>query len=180
MSQRLATICHRRPHRVLDRVGEGAGGRLPLLKAVYKELEFHSLLKELGPGEDTRPRDYRVLATPEELQAWLDAIRRARRAPIAISKSAEGEFALDTIGLAWQPGEARAVHSENLPHLKPWLEDASAVKITCDVKSALLTLDRMGVRCARLRSRRDAVRLPAGRRSRPAARSTSRRAGGST
>ena len=28
------------------------------LKAVYKELEFYSLLKELGPGEDTRARDY--------------------------------------------------------------------------------------------------------------------------
>src|SRR5204863_10065298 len=35
--------------------------------------------------------------------------------------------------------------TENLPYLKRWLEDGNAVKITCDIKSALLTLDRMGV-----------------------------------
>ena len=81
-----------------------------LLKAVYKELEFHSLLKELGPAEDTRARDYRVLQTPAEVEAWLAAIPAGAPVAVAISKSAEGEFALDTIGLAWQPGEARAVH----------------------------------------------------------------------
>src|SRR5262249_26323026 len=30
-------------------------------------------------------------------------------------------------------------------YLKPWLESIDAVKITCDVKSALVTLDRMGI-----------------------------------
>ena len=64
---------------------------------------------------------------------------------VAISKSAEGEFALDTIGLAWRPGEARAVHAEHFAALKPWLEDAGAVKIACDVKSALLELARLGI-----------------------------------
>jgi DNA polymerase-1 len=64
---------------------------------------------------------------------------------VAISKSAEGEFALDTVGLAWKPGEARAVTAEDLPALKPWLEDAGSPKIACDSKSALLELDRLGV-----------------------------------
>ena len=73
------------------------------------------------------------------------AIRYGIQPPGSISKSAEGEFALDTIGLAWQPGEARAIHSEIFPILKPWLEDAAASKITCDVKSAILMLDRLGV-----------------------------------
>src|SRR5215469_13409608 len=113
-----------------------------MLKAVFKELEFHSLLKEMGPGEDTRPRDYRVIAGPEELSAWLPS---ESPVAVAISKSPEDQFALDTIGLAWRPGEARAVTAENLPFLKPWLEDARASKITCDVKSALLELDRMGI-----------------------------------
>ena len=45
------------------------------LKAIYKELEFHSLLKELEPGEDTRTRDYRVIASPEDLAEWLAAAR---------------------------------------------------------------------------------------------------------
>src|SRR6185369_12515744 len=64
---------------------------------------------------------------------------------VAISKSEEGEFALDTIGLSWRPGEASAVTTESLASLKPWLEDAAAPKIACDVKSAVLTLGRMGV-----------------------------------
>jgi DNA polymerase-1 len=115
-----------------------------LLKAFYQEMEFHSLLKELGPGEDHRVRDYSVFAGAEELASWL---RAAAGAPVAvaISKSAEGAFALDTIGLAWRAGEARAVAAEQLPALKPWLEDEAAPKIACDVKSALLALARLGV-----------------------------------
>ncbi|HEX8985703.1 MAG TPA: 5'-3' exonuclease H3TH domain-containing protein, partial [Bryobacteraceae bacterium] len=115
------------------------------LKAVYKELEFHSLLKELGPGEDSRPRDYRVLEGPEEVKRWLEAVPTGAPVAVAISKSAEGEFALDTVGLAWKPGEARAVTAEDLPSLEPWLEDARSPKIACDSKSALLELDRLGI-----------------------------------
>jgi DNA polymerase-1 len=64
---------------------------------------------------------------------------------VAIAQSREGEFAMDSIGLARRPGEARGVTAENLGYLKGWLEDAGAVKIACDVKSALLALDRMGI-----------------------------------
>ena len=113
------------------------------LKAVYKELEFYSLLKELGPSDDTRVRDYRVVRDAEELRRWLAA--ETGPVAVAISKSDEGEFALDTIGLACSAGEARAVTADLLSELKPWLEDESVPKITCDVKSALLMLDRMGI-----------------------------------
>jgi len=142
MSKRLATIATAVPIEFsLDAVKAQEPDPVSL-KAVYKELEFHSLLKELGPAEDTRPRDYRVIAGPEELQAWLPSDKPVA---VAIAKSAEGEFALDTVGLAWRPGEARAVNSENLPFLKPWLENAGAPKITCDVKAAVLELDRLGI-----------------------------------
>jgi DNA polymerase-1 len=107
-----------------------------LLKALYTELEFHSLLKELGPGEDTRARDYRVVESAGELKTWLEA---AAGAPVAVAPS------LDTVGLAWRVGEARAVTAEYLPHLKGWLEDGGAVKVACDVKSALLALGRLGI-----------------------------------
>jgi DNA polymerase-1 len=144
MSKRLATIATDVPIEFSMEAIQTRGVDEAALKSLYKELEFHSLLKEFGPGEDTRVRDYRVVGGPEELTEWL---RQGAGMPhaVAISKSAEGEFALDTIGLARTPGEARAVNHENLAYLKPWLEDANAVKITCDVKSALLTLDRMGI-----------------------------------
>jgi DNA polymerase-1 len=142
MSKRLATIATGVPIEFEIETVRAQALDEARLKAVYKELEFHSLLKELGPGEDTRTRDYRVIGDAEELKAWL-----AGPGPvaIAISKSADGEFALDTIGLARKPGEARAVTAELLPALRPWLEDAGASKIACDVKSAILMLDRMGI-----------------------------------
>jgi DNA polymerase I len=142
MSKRLATIATGVPIEFDIEAVRAREMDEALLKAVYKELEFHSLLKELGPGEDTRVRDYRVIGDAEELREWLAG---SGPTAIAISKSADGEFALDTIGLARTPGEARAVNSELLPAMRPWLEDVAASKIACDVKSAILMLDRLGV-----------------------------------
>jgi DNA polymerase I len=142
MSQRLASVATDVPVEFsLDSV-KAQPPDMATLKAVYKELEFYSLLKELGPSEDARPRDYRVIGGAAELRSWLPPDKPVA---VAISKSVDGEFALDTIGLAWRAGEARAVTAENLLFLKPWLEDARASKIICDVKTALLELDRMGI-----------------------------------
>ena len=147
MSKRLATIATKVPVEFSVEAVKAQPADTALLKAVYKELEFYSLLKEMGPGEDTRERDYRVIGGAEELKAWLPA---GRPVAVAIAKLAEGEFALDTIGLAWRAGEARAVTSENFPCLKPWLEDAKAPKVVCDAKAALLDLDRLGIAAAGL------------------------------
>src|ERR1035438_1697926 len=144
MSQRLATISTDVP---VEFSAESVKAHAPdpaLLKAIYQEMEFHSLLKELGPSEDTRERQYAVIPSGDELRAWL-ALARGAPVAVAISKSAEGEFALDTIGLSWRPGEARAVHAEHFAALSPWLADAGAVKIACDVKAALLALARLGI-----------------------------------
>ncbi|MGB7721138.1 MAG: 5'-3' exonuclease H3TH domain-containing protein, partial [Bryobacteraceae bacterium] len=143
-SKRLATISTDVPVAFSLESVKAQPADAALLKALYTELEFHSLLKELGPGEDTRTKDYRVVESAEELTAWLEA---AAGAPVAVapSKRAEGELALDTVGLAWRVGEARAVTAEYLPHLKAWLEDAAAAKVACDVKSALLALGRLGI-----------------------------------
>jgi DNA polymerase-1 len=167
MSRRLATIATDVP---IEFTVESVKARPPdpaALKALYKELEFHSLLKELGATEDTRDRDYGRIATPAELAAWLAS---AQGAPVAVAIwQAEapapqqeeeqdlwwggppglplpaGRPAPLEIGLAWRPAEARAIAAGNLPILKPWLEDANAAKIACDVKSTLLALDRVGI-----------------------------------
>ena len=144
MSKRLATIATDVPVEIAFEALQTQPPDPVLLKAIYKEMEFHSLLKELGPSEDTRPRDYAVAKSAEDLADWLE---KANGAPVsvAIAKSAEGEFALDTIGLAWRAGEARAVPPDLLPALKPWLENGSAVKIGCDVKDATVALARLGI-----------------------------------
>jgi DNA polymerase-1 len=144
MSKRLATIATDVP---IEFSLEAIRAQAPdeeLLKPFYKEMEFYSLLKELGPSEDTRTRDYRVVAGPDELSAWL---REASGSPVAVAvaKPVEGGLLLDALGLAWRAGEARAVPAEHLPALQPWLEDENAPKIACDVKATLLALDRLGI-----------------------------------
>jgi DNA polymerase-1 len=144
MSKRLATIATDVPVPFSLDALKAQPVDTTVLKSLYKEMEFHSLLKELGPSEDTRTRDYAVVASAEELTGWL---AEAKGAPVAVSiaKSGEGEFVLDTAGLAWRAGEARAVPADLLSALQPWLEDASTVKIACDVKSLLLAFARLGI-----------------------------------
>jgi DNA polymerase-1 len=145
MSKRLATIETNVPIDFVPDHVKAQEADPALLKAIYKEMEFHSLLKELGPAEDARTRDYRVIQDAAELTAWMESIPAGTPVAVSISRSPEGEFSMDTIGLAWQAGEARAVTAENLVALQPYLENESLPKIACDVKSAILTLDRMGI-----------------------------------
>jgi DNA polymerase I len=145
MSKRLATIDTTVPIEFSIDAVRALEPDLPALKQIYKEMEFYSLLKELGPSEDTRPRDYQTLETAEALTAWLAATPGDTPVAVTVAKSGADELALDAIGMAWTPGEARSVPVSMIPALKPWLEDAGRAKIACDVKSALLALDGWGV-----------------------------------
>ena len=53
------------------------------LKVIYKEMEFFSLLRELGPSDDTRARDYQRLETSDEIRAYFAEIPQG--APIAMA-----------------------------------------------------------------------------------------------
>jgi len=145
LSKRLATIETAVPIEFSPAMVKAQEPDLATLKQLFKELEFHSHLKELGPSEDTRARDYQALSTPEAVDAWLATIPPGAPVAVAIDKSAEGEFALDTVGLAWKRGEARAVPLQLIGQLQPLLENAARPKITCDVKSVLLAFAKLGV-----------------------------------
>ena len=123
MSKRLATIDTAVPIEFsLDSV-RAQEPDLGALKQAYKDLEFYSLLKELGPSDDTRARDYQAVESAEALAAWLDAIPAGTPVAVSIAKSGAGEFALDTIGVAWKAGEARAAPLAPIDALRPFLED---------------------------------------------------------
>ncbi|MGH9661119.1 MAG: 5'-3' exonuclease, partial [Bryobacteraceae bacterium] len=64
------------------------------LKRVYKELEFHSLLRELGPSEDTRVKDYRRLDADEAIPGGATVAVVARSAE-------DGSLEPALAGLAW-------------------------------------------------------------------------------
>jgi DNA polymerase-1 len=148
MSKRLATIETEVPIEFSIEAVKAQAPDAVLLKAIYKEMEFHSLLKELGPSEDARQRDYRAFESLNELRAWLNAADGAPVA-VALSKPAEdGELALGSpvsIALAWRAGEARSAGLEWIDDLKPWFEDESRKKIVCDVKGVTLELARIGI-----------------------------------
>ncbi|HOL73101.1 MAG TPA: DNA polymerase I [Bryobacteraceae bacterium] len=125
------------------------------LKELYKELEFYSLLKELGPEVDTRPRDYATLDTPEAVDAWLAAIPPDAPIAVAIGQAAPpqdtepGFFSQNEepfVALCWQPAQARSVRAGLIERLRPMLEDEARPKVGHDVKRILLALGRFNIR----------------------------------
>ncbi len=106
------------------------------LKSIYKELEFYSFLKEIGPAESTEGKDYKSLLTAEDVEAFLAEIPPG--SPVAVSI---GEGA----GLAWKLGQARGIPLEHLGLLKPLFEDPGRQKIAHDVKALHQELRQHGI-----------------------------------
>ncbi len=114
------------------------------LKKLYQDLEFHSLVRELGPSEDTRVRDYQRLGTPESIESYLNSI--PRHALLAVAMEAEhGELDFRAIGLSAKAGVARAIPLQFSELLRPLLEDPEWPKIASDVKSATLALEKVSI-----------------------------------
>ncbi len=120
------------------------------LKPIYKELEFYSLLKELGLTEDSHTRDYRTIETREEIAEYLARIGPDARVSVAIESAREGELPLTMIGMAIEEGEGRAISTGHLDLLKPLLEDAGREKVVHDSKAARVALRKLGVETAGL------------------------------
>jgi len=83
LSKHLATIDRNVPIDFTVDAAKAAGPDVEALKQVYKELEFFSLIRELGPSEDAHTRDYRALESVEALETWIAAIPEG--APVAIA-----------------------------------------------------------------------------------------------
>ena len=106
------------------------------LKPLYKELEFFSHLKELGPGEDARPRDFAPL---ENAAVWLAALPSGQALSIA--------FGMDhtEIGLAYREGEARHLPISRIAELRAALENEAIPKASSDLKSLVLASYKWGI-----------------------------------
>jgi DNA polymerase I len=109
------------------------------LKQIYRELEFFSLLKELGPDDDSHTRDFATLSSVELAQAWLGQIRDG--AKLAVTVDQVNGF----LGLSSQTGTGRALPVALLEHIKPVLEDASIPKVVHDAKATEVLLENLGV-----------------------------------
>ena len=98
------------------------------LKQLYKEMEFFSLLKELGPEDDSHKRDFAAVDSAEALEEWLAA--RAADAPLAITVDATNGF----LGLAYVSGSGRAVPFRWMERIKTAIEDKAIAKVVHDAK----------------------------------------------
>src|SRR5580698_9692679 len=118
------------------------------LKKVYKELEFYSLLKEVGPTEDSHTRDYAGIAAQEEAVAYgasLAALDPATPIAFAIESTMDGGLPLTMLGVSYEPGVARALSVDFIEAVKSILEDSERPKIAHDVKAVTLELAKYGV-----------------------------------
>ena len=120
------------------------------LKPLYKELEFFSHLKELGPSEDERPRDFAALADQGALIRFVSTLPEQTALAVAFSSDI-GEF-----GLACRPGEARSIPASHLAEFRPDLENPALPKASADLKTLTLQLLKRGVQA---RGFRDDVSL---------------------
>jgi DNA polymerase-1 len=118
---------------------------LQMLKTLYKELEFFSHLKELGPSEDARPRDFAPLETAEALDTFVGSVPGGNALAIVFSGGQ------NEIGLAHRPSEARSLPLARMTELQPALENASLPKAASDLKSLTLSLLKRGIHAQGLR-----------------------------
>lgn len=110
-----------------------------MLKSLYKELEFFSMLKDLPPEDDSATRDYATLSDAEALQDWL--AKRPRGAPIALTIDLTNGF----VGLSYRIGEGRAVPLALLDTIRPVLEADEIPKIAHDAKALLIAACGLGI-----------------------------------
>jgi DNA polymerase I len=96
------------------------------LKPLYRELEFYSFLREMGPLEDTAPKDYGALTNPEEVSAFVAQIPGG--APIGVAADSSA------IAISYRKSYARSMPMGLVP--EAFLQEPGRVKVTHDVKSA--------------------------------------------
>jgi DNA polymerase-1 len=163
LSKKLAVIDTKAPIELeLGSLGR-AEPDFAALRALYAELGFSSLLRELGAASPEEPAsnvktEFTILETAAELKKFLSGIPAGQEIALWIgaapvsgeeSKDAQGEFGYRPrpveIEFSPGPGVARAAHldeeGEMLKALRPWLGNAANPKIVHDPKATELLLE---------------------------------------
>src|SRR5208282_1520822 len=95
MSKKLATIDITVPIEFQLQDFVAAEPEIPELKKIYKELEFYSLLKEVGPADDSHTRDYATVGTRDEAAQYAESLAEldsSKPVAFAIQSSVEGDL----------------------------------------------------------------------------------------
>ncbi|MEP6714131.1 MAG: DNA polymerase I [Terriglobia bacterium] len=137
MSQKLATIECNVPVPFELEAMRTQEPDVEQLRPLYKELVFFTHLKELGPSEDARERDFGVLTDSEAVAAYVAGAEGS----LAVAFSPEqSEF-----GLACRSCEARCLPAARMEELRAGLEDPAVIKAAADLKTLTLQLMKRGI-----------------------------------
>ncbi len=109
------------------------------LKALFKELEFFSLLKDLPPEDDSAARDYSSLADAEAISAWL--CKRPDDVPLAVIFDLTNSY----VGMSYRAGEGRSAPLSLLEAVRPVLESETVKKVVHDAKVFSLNAATLGL-----------------------------------
>ncbi|MDX1982775.1 MAG: DNA polymerase I [Bryobacteraceae bacterium] len=116
------------------------------LKQVYRELEFFSLVKELGPAEADGAGDWGELDSEKTVLAYLKHLDPAKPLAVVMSSARAGELPLEPlIGFAQDTRSGRAIPGRFFPLLAETLGSREGHRITHDLKTLKLELARHGV-----------------------------------
>jgi DNA polymerase I len=115
------------------------------LRQVYKELEFFSLARDLGPVEDAHTRDYAAFENAADLRAWVAALPEDAVLAVSVDSAREGELPMTTVGLSARPGQGRAIDAAMIGEIRAALEDPRRLKAAHDTRATLASLAGLGV-----------------------------------
>jgi DNA polymerase-1 len=151
MSKQLATIAADAPVSLsLDALRLGAPDA-EALRALYAELGFTSLLRELAPAAaPATAADYTKLESPAALREYLRALPPGQEVTLWLAlargeeETSDLDFRIAAVEISPRAGEARVAwlddRGEMLDALREWLADASHPKIVHDPKLTELLL----------------------------------------
>ena len=162
LSRRLVSIDTHAPVELdLEALRVGDADR-PAALALFTELEFTSLLKDVSPDATNARADYKAVLERAELEALIGEIRRARRVCVDLETDSVDPLRAHIVGiaLATAPHRARYVPvghrylgapaqiplKEALDALRGVLEDPRIAKVGQNIKYEILCLRQHGVR----------------------------------
>jgi DNA polymerase-1 len=105
------------------------------MREFYKEMEFHSLLKDGLPELEARQHDYSELPAGDFVAP--------QDGPVAVAVSTYEAEAF--LAISARPSHAYTLSTARLPEIRAWLEDAHALKSVHDAKTTLLALRKQGI-----------------------------------
>lgn len=162
MSKRLATIIADIPLQIdFEKFRVGEMNR-PAVFALFKELEFSSLLKSISSFASPSDRRYQIVAEEEDFQGLLLRLREAKAFSLAVGATHKDPLRAELVGIAFslEEGEAYYLPSRGLPKLlheaslpteqvlaslKPILEDPHIGKYGHNLKYSILVLASAGI-----------------------------------